>query len=105
MVFEGGPQVSGRSPEFRHDFTEVACQFGKLFGSKNDQGDHKDDDEMRNTEHSCFGFQDVLAKLQYKNPQDLRTQNLSLFWFLKPCFCIIEEGQRRVKLPESCVLY
>jgi hypothetical protein len=89
VILERRSQVSGSSPELSHHLTQVSGKFGQLFGSKNDQGHHEDDDQMGDTQHA------VLHELRGSSLDG--EQILRFLWVLKSRFCIIEEGHERVK--------
>ncbi len=55
MAFESAAQFGGGAPEFGHDFAEIAREFGELLGSKYDQSDREDDDQVWDTKHGASG--------------------------------------------------
>src|SRR6202142_3203586 len=78
MPFERGAQVACRLAELRHHLAEISRQLRQLFRPENDERHNKNNDQMWNAQH---------------------------FGLLRCRFCIIEEGQRRVKRLPSGMLY
>src|ERR1700679_940441 len=53
MAFKRRAQVACRTAKFAHDFAQVPGKIWQLFRPKDDQGDHENDDDMCDAEHSC----------------------------------------------------
>jgi len=54
MTFKRRANIAGCPAELTQHFPEVSRQFRQLFGSENDQSHHKNDDQMRDTQHRGF---------------------------------------------------